>query len=310
MPEPEENVETTPEAPPEETPAPELTAEEAFRFDPFSAPVDAEGQPEIEETPAEETPPAAPVAAAPAAAPVAPPAASPPTRAPDPREQTNLVELNRQLLAELATLRAANAPKPPEAPAAPDVPQYNIGFPPELKEALRSQDPEVFMQGLQALSIGIAQITHQNLREEYRKFYDEREQKIVHRIQTETAARESAQRIFTDFYGSYPQLNKPELHQVVSQAAKAVTEELGGNPPWTPELKKKVAERVFGLFGTAPPAQASETPAATPAPAGGVRRAPAPPPRQRGVGVRPAAPAAPKPGSQEQHISDVLGASY
>lgn len=295
---------------------------EVLRFDPFSASVDDEGQPEIgeesETPPAESTPaapaaPAAPQATAPAAqaAPAAPAAAAPPA-AVDPTEFANIVKLNKQLLGELAQLRASIQPQNPPAsqaaPAKPEELQYAVKLPKELREMLRSDDPDVQAQALEALATGIAHIAHQNVREEYRRYYADREAEIVKKIQTDTAAREAAQRIFNDFYTTYPQLNKPELRTVVADAARAVTAEAGGNPAWTPELKKKVAERVFGLFGVALPAQAAEQQGGSQTTSPPGARKVTPPPKQRGIGVRPAAPSAPQPGSQEQHIADVISA--
>jgi hypothetical protein len=164
------------------------------------------------------------------------------------------------------------------------------------------------MQGLQALATGIAHIAHLNVRKEYREHYNAQEAQIIEKIRTDSAARASAERIYSDFYTAYPQLNKAELRPTVSLAAAAVVKEAGGNPAWTPELRKKVADKVYGYFGAVPPAQTAEPTAAVPTPAPAPARAVAQPPRQRGVGVRPAAPAAPQPGSQEQHIDDVVNA--
>lgn len=302
---------------------------EVLRFDPFSVPVDDDGQPEIEEDAA----PTAPAAAAPAAAAPAPvparqaaqpaattpaPAAATPTpvaaqAAPETSSELETLRAsNRQLAEDLARLRAGQQPSPaaPAAPAAPAQPQplgYAVRLPRELTELLRSDDPEKQAQALEALATGIAHITHQNVREEYRQFYSEQEKQIIQKIQTDAATRDYVTRVYSDFYGTYPQLNKPELRQLVQQTAAAVVKEAGGNPAWTPELRRKVAERVYGHFNLAPPAAPTEPTSAPAQPAPTPRRG-NPPPRQRGVGVRPAAPAAPPAGSQEQHIEDVFNA--
>lgn len=209
-----------------------------------------------------------------------------------------------------AQAAATPAPRPED-----QLPQYEFSMPPEMIALLQSENIEDRVKALLMMGTGVAQSVHRRLREEYRGHMSEGLKTYESQFNNRIQQVQSAQRIYNDFYGTYPQLQRSELIPVVQRVTDSVTAELGNN--WGPQIRDEIARRVFAVIasvqmpGAEPAGATQQQPrlAAVPTP----RPAATPPPRppaMRGTGAR-VPPAAPPPaGSQEQHIEDVLFAGF
>lgn len=285
--------------------APFMTPEDAFRFDPFSG----ESEPTPAPTPAP-APAAAPAAPAPAAS--VPPAPTPPVQAGSPVQSGSeldqvlrtLAETQRTVMELVARQQTPAAPTTPTAPTQPEVPQYEFNLTDDMDKLLLSEDPTDRRRALLMMAQGVAQSVHRRVREEYRQHFTDAIGKYEKTFNGRLSAIGSAQRIYNDFYGTYPQLQKEELLPVVQAVTGQVTKEMGNS--WSPQIRDEIARRVFTVLTSVQPPQAEpRSPAPTPPPARMPR-----PPVMRGMTTRPAAPAPPAPGSQEQHMQDVLFAGF
>ena len=119
----------------------------------------------------------------------------------------------------------------------------------------------------------------------------EMQNSVPAQIKQQVDERQRAQEIYTSFYAAYPNLNKPELRQLVAATASQVMTERMTND-WSNDVQKATGERVLKLLGQPAPPNGA-TPAPVPAPAANPASTPAPaaPPKQFGTGKRPSAPA-------------------
>jgi hypothetical protein len=115
--------------------------------------------------------------------------------------------------------------------------------------------------------------------------------------------------VFHDFYGTYPQFNRPELRGVIESATRAVVAEERA-AAWSAALRDKIGARVVSILNSVSPASQQAEPVGNsipkPVPTAPSARRPAPP-KMRGVSARPAQEAPPEPGSQEAHMLEILG---
>jgi DNA-directed RNA polymerase beta' subunit len=167
-----------------------------------------------------------------------------------------------------------------------DIPPYDVQVPDAVTALLRSENPQEFQTGVKHLANGVLQIAHRSIVSSVRKELRSVLPQIIAQNVTQIIAQ---QHVKSDFYGKYSALNKPVFHGIVAQAGMEVARELG-KTAWDEELRDKIAERVFSLFGQIAPATA---PAAAP-------RAPAFTPS----GARPAAPVPLT--DQAKHIADLF----
>lgn len=113
-------------------------------------------------------------------------------------------------------------------PTAPAAPRYLYGpqgakpfiqIPPQIFQAIESDDPNARMQGIAALANGIANTVATDMIAMMRglrtDIMENHVPTAIKRHTTETSAR-------TAFYSRYPQLRKPELSQLISNLSKVV----------------------------------------------------------------------------------------
>ena len=292
--------------------APNLTADDVFNFDPFAAGAVPDGPPgEGDVADDGATVPQETVAPIPTVVPavsvaVAEPLVQTPTVEQLSIENRALAEQNRQIL-EMLTARQTPAPTAPATPKAQELPDYMFDIPPQIQNLLQSEDPVEQSRGLSALIAGMAKTVHSHVRTEYEERLKGAVQEARQTFASDTQRATIAQQVFNDFYGTYPQFNRPELRDLVASATKSVVEETKASQ-WSAGLRDKIAERVSQIFssvsGTPPPV--AETRSVVPATGPTRAQTPTAPPRMRGTSVRPAPEAQPVPGSQEAHILDVL----
>lgn len=264
--------------------------EEVLRYDPFAEkPTDAKGKDGVKTTeppvdgggtPTEPTTPTAPVAPTPT---VAPPE--------NPLEKTV-----RELQAKIETLTAAQTPAEPTSPSEPkpaEVPPYAFNLPDALLTGLASEDPAERKHATGALLTGAAQAIHRTVMANVETMLN----RMPELVQGMLVQHQQQQEIFQDFYGSYPELNKPELRPLVLNTAKQVLQETGAQS-WSPEVSKAIGTRVKSIIAAVIPTGAPLPTAST------VPSTPTPPP-QFGRRVSPALP--PNPDQIARDVAETLG---
>lgn len=265
-------------------------------FDPFSK-KDAPAEPPAADAEAGEVPPAAADAETlpaeqgtgePPAAPTAP-AAQPPTEDP---EKVLLKQQLEQMQRDIAAMRQPQQPQqPPEDPNAA-VPEYAFNIPDALLEHLRSDNPAEVRAGVGALAQGVARTVHQTVMQQMASLVQTVVPQMVN--QGVTGA-QMAREIFTDFYGTYKELNVPELRPMIVNVAQQVASEYRAST-WSPQLRDEVARRVKAALAQP---MAPAIPPSAPA-------APKPPTQFGGGAARPAAaPAGSK--TQEDIMKTLFG---
>ena len=296
---PEESVMPVESAAPEgaSAPAPEAASapsefQNIFEFDPFEPPEGASGA----------TPPADGLGATPPSEPATPvePAPVTPVAPAIPPEVASELEALRATVQRLEVQQQA-----PQAPAAPRgeapklpweaVPGYDFSIPDGLMQLLESDDRPQRQQGYMALAKGVAQTVHQQVNEAMKASF---ERILPHVVQSQFQNLQTTQAIFSDFYGTYSDLNNPQLYPIVQQVAQQHFQRFPQDQ-WTERTKGKIAEQVYGLlkwqFPGAKGPVAPQAPAAAPYPT---------PPPNIGSGVRPGVPAM---STEQQEILDFLG---
>lgn len=180
----------------------------------------------------------------------------------------------------------ATAPKP-DAPR-PDVEFQPYGFqiPPQLLQGMASEDIGIRGQATAALVNGVAGAVHTSVVQHMRR---ELGPVLNHMISTAIENYRQSQETQMDFYGTYPEFNKPELKAIVHQIGIQVAREMNARG-WNPQLRDAIAARMRQLLGSVAPQQ---PPVQTPAP-----------PATGFTGIRP--PQAPPGRSQEDQIADLL----
>lgn len=235
------------------------------------------------------------------------PPSTPKSPAPEPKEgQDPRDELIAEMRRQLQELRGQSQPKPEATPKAEEDPDQSYArqafwekplIPPQVLQAMDSDDPAERAQAIQ----GIVAATVTKAVLEARKFTREtlaEFQQRVPEIATQTVdTRTEAQRIQTDFYGSYPMLNTPAFAPIVRQSMLAAAQEFAANGhqvTWGEDLKEAAADKIraaLGPLGSSIVRADGAKPQATPQPKpqASAPRAPARAPFMSGSGGRPAA---------------------
>ena len=177
-------------------------------------------------------------------------------------------EQNAAMMAELAKVR--NAPQE-AAGAAPEAPAYAVEIPDQLANAIFSEDPAQARQGLNYMVNSIMNKLHADfsaaLQQQSAAIVQQVSRDVPQRIYQEQSAAQQAKTIHDDFYGTYPEFNKPELKPLVQtvtlEKAKARLA-AGLSTDWSKEFRDDIAQTLRLIFAAgAPPAPA---PAPRPAP--------------------------------------------
>ncbi len=254
--------------------------------DPAPAPVPPAGTP----APSPAAQPPQPAAAPAAPAPVAAPAATAPGAAPpaagqmSPEEASLLRQQVRDYEARLAQQPQPGGQPQPGQPGEPevDVPPYQFQIPQELGQLLTSENPQERLAGTNYLLTGAARTVHKTVHQAIRTELGKVLPVIVNTLIQQHAQQQA---VFNDFYGTFKELNRPELYTLVKQVGQQVMEEYG-TQTWSADLRNAVGQRVKQIISGAIPAPASMQPTLTPA--APATAAPAQPPHMTGTTSRPA----------------------
>lgn len=157
-----------------------------------------------------------------------------------------------------------------------DLPAYLYDIPPQLVDALASENPQQRTAALQTIVAGTARAVHG----EVAKIINDLRTSLPAQFQQMMQAHQFRETVRRDFYGQYPMLQNEALAPIVGQATQQVLAEAaaaGRGVNWGPHMAKAIAERVF---------------TAIPALRAGIQQAPQAPVQQ----------AAPQPQPQPQHM--------
>lgn len=132
----------------------------------------------------------------------------------------------------------AQAPAP-QQPAQPEQGQYNFVVPDNYMNALAHEDINVRRAALNSMLNGVAEAVSGNVRQQM----EQMRAQVPAMVQPVLQARDQAQQIQNDLYGTYPELRGAE--HIVKMAAQQVAMQ---NPQvnvanWSPDLRDAIAER-------------------------------------------------------------------
>lgn len=147
------------------------------------------------------------------------------------------------------------------------IPNYQFQIPDQLIQMMDSDDPTQRKQAFSYMAQGVAQTVHQQVRQEYQQRLDSVRQELPQQVQQMQAAQEQQRQVFEDFYGTYQDLNRPELRPTIVNVAEAVATEFQqqGKPvQWGPEFKQAVANRTYQVLGRQPGGQPQQAQARKP----------------------------------------------
>lgn len=177
-------------------------------------------------------------------------------------EMDLLKKQHKEALEELAKLKAgtpqATEPKPQPKP---EMPSYEFEIPEPLVAALQSEDPKEVQMGVRNLAQGVAQGIHQTILHELEtKYFPRMIAASVQANQQHAQTTEQTTSMRKDFYGSFPELDKPELHPIIGLVAGQLAIEMGVQG-YSQEFKAALRQRLTALG-----VGAAKAPAPAPAP--------------------------------------------
>lgn len=225
----------------------EPSLQEILQFDPFPSGGEGGDPPAGDPPPSGGTPPPAPsdeenqedVLQTGGEEPPAPPPPVPPT----PVSRQDLEQLiSRQT--EVIT-RATTPPAPqPQAPQN----RFNLGVPDALVNALRSEDPQQFTNGVGALINGLANHLWNEMSAHLKTQMEELTNSVPRYIDSYASQARQQEDVARDFYGTYPQLDSPMLKTMVQTVGSQIAQEWaqsGRSLSWSPQLRDEIANRIF-----------------------------------------------------------------
>jgi hypothetical protein len=137
--------------------------------------------------------------------------------------------------------------QPSEAESAE--PKYDFNIPDQLVQALTTDDPQVFKQGVAGFAKGIGMGVHREVTKYIESQLPKMMEKIVPQmIQNHLQTFNSRKAIFDDFYGTYKELNNPTLYPVIANITATTMQELKTDK-WSPAVRDTVAKKVKELLG-------------------------------------------------------------
>lgn len=167
-------------------------------------------------------------------------AAVTPAAAPTDPELEQLKAFYRGLQAAPAVSAAA----PPKPQTQPELPPYAYEINEHMVRAVTSEDIMERANALKAFATNLSQTVHMRAVEQMR-------QEVAAAIPvyvTQMIAQEYAKReIARDFYGTFPELNRPEVAPIVAQVAQQVMTELRAND-WNQRVRDTVGARVKAML--------------------------------------------------------------
>lgn len=219
-----------------------------LRFDPFKDTNQGAGVASPAAAPPRTEPQGSVGAAGTAPAPAATPAADPNAQNGQPSGEAALIAAAQNLSAAADKLQApAPAQQQQQVQPKDDLPPYLYDIPPQLVDALASENPQQRTAALQTIVAGTARAVHG----EMLKVINDLRTALPSQFQQMMQAHNFRETVRRDFYGQYPMLQNEALAPIVGQATQQVLAEAaaqGRGVNWGPQMAQAIAERVFGAI--------------------------------------------------------------
>ncbi len=144
-------------------------------------------------------------------------------------------------------------------PYAAYVPAYEYQLPEPLAQLLDSEDPAERQQGVKAIMTGISRTVHRQMLEQFQGMLSVYVPRQIEQHQQQQTLQSEIQR---DFYGTYKELDNPDVRRIVATIAPQVMQEIGVSD-WSPVLRDTLAQRVKAMLslGRVPVQQQQQPPA-------------------------------------------------
>lgn len=126
---------------------------------------------------------------------------------------------------------------------------YSFNISPKLYNALFGSEvaDEERMMALQGFASGIATTVHNNIMESLgswtKRQFNAVPRVVNYLVEQREASRATTKSLRDDFYGAFPELNKPELSPIIRATIQSIQKETGAKV-WTPQMRNLVGERV------------------------------------------------------------------
>lgn len=170
-------------------------------------------------------------------------------------QQPQVTPQDQQLAAITQAIRQAIPPQQTQQqPAGEPAPHYNLGIPPQLLTAMRSEDPVEFGTAMHSVVNGLANKLWTDFQGAVQK---ELLPQIGQMVQGHLQSLQQQAQVANEFYGTHTALSAPVFRPLVQQAGLAVAQYRAarGLPlNWSPELANEIAEVVYSQIPQLRPA--------------------------------------------------------
>ena len=149
---------------------------------------------------------------------------------------------------------------------------YSFNISPKLYNALFGSEvaDEERRMALQGFASGIATTVHNNIMESLgswtKRQFNAVPRVVNYLVEQREASRATTKSLRDDFYGAFPELNKPELSPIIRATIQSIQKETGAKV-WTPQMRNLVGERVKKVLSAYAQANAPVAPAPKTVPA-------------------------------------------
>jgi len=138
-------------------------------------------------------------------------------------------------------------------------PSYRYQIPEQTLAALRSDNDGEFGRAVETMFNIVAENVHSNLIQHVSDYVGST---VPDMIQKSQSAQGQQTQVRSDFYGAFPELNRPDVQPLVISAAQQLANE--GYTRWDQNFVQALGQRVHGTLRGFVPAQAAPTPTPTP----------------------------------------------
>lgn len=163
------------------------------------------------------------------------------------------LEEQRQIVLQLQQRLIEAQQQPPQQPGraageaakGEEDPFAQVQIPDEIVRLLESDDPLDRKRALAALVAGTGRLVYQRVLDRVQALSET----LPRQVEQAALSVAEQQRIYADFYGKFPELNRPELRPLVAQVAQQVAQERGITA-WSEAVRDEIGNRVKGLLAS------------------------------------------------------------
>lgn len=155
-------------------------------------------------------------------------------------------------------------PQPPtapqqQAPQTPEIAPFDVSIPPQMMEAITSEDPIQMQKGFEALVNAAGNLFMKTAMEQLMAQIPQivTQQVLPQFMAQQVQRQQHNKRIVDEFYNEYPAWNTDDYRPVIAAVAEEVAEETGRSD-WSPAFKAEIVRRAkdyLGFDGKAAPAK-------------------------------------------------------